>query len=309
MPRNLDMTALRSFVMVADAGGVTRAAGMLNLTQSAVSMQLKRLEESLDLQLLDRSARRIALTASGEQLLGYGRRILALNDEVYSRLTAQEFEGELRLGVPHDVVYPNLPCVMQRFAAEYPRVKIHLVSCNTPWLKDQFARGNCELILTTEEGLDPSGETLDTRPLVWIGAPGGSAWKTRPLRLAFENGCIFRKTVQARLDEAGIPWEIAVESTSSRTIEATISADLAVHAAIDGTAPPYSAKIDHGGALPGLGLMNINLYGGEATGDQPRDTLAAMVRRAYTPEMRAPAASVRRAGLDHDLAGALPAAQ
>jgi DNA-binding transcriptional LysR family regulator len=109
MARNLDITALRSFVAVADCGGVTRAAGYLNLTQSAVSMQLKRLEESLDSHLLDRSARTIALTASGEQLLSYARRMLELNDEVYGRLTAQEYEGEIVLGVPHDIVYPSIP--------------------------------------------------------------------------------------------------------------------------------------------------------------------------------------------------------
>lgn len=104
MPRNLDLTALRSFVAVADCGGVTRAAGALNLTQSAVSMQLKRLEESLDTKLLDRSSRQISLTAAGEQLVSYARRMLELNDEVYARLTATEFEGEIVLGVPHDIV-------------------------------------------------------------------------------------------------------------------------------------------------------------------------------------------------------------
>src|SRR6056297_186316 len=101
MPRNLDLTALRSFVAVADTGGVTRAAGLLNLTQSAVSMQLKRLEESLNTSLLDRSGRTIGLTTQGEQLLSYARRMLQLNDEIYGRLTATEFEGELKLGVPH----------------------------------------------------------------------------------------------------------------------------------------------------------------------------------------------------------------
>ena len=91
--RNLDLTALRSFVAVAEEGGVTKAAGFLNLTQSAVSMQLKRLEELLGLELLDRSGRTIALTASGEQLLAYARRMIALNDEVIGRLTDQAFEG------------------------------------------------------------------------------------------------------------------------------------------------------------------------------------------------------------------------
>ena len=91
MRRNLDITALRSFVAVADMGGVTRAATMLNLTQSAVSMQLKRLEESLDATLLDRSGRRIALTAEGERLAVLGRRIIALNDEIFAQMRDDAF--------------------------------------------------------------------------------------------------------------------------------------------------------------------------------------------------------------------------
>ena len=95
MPRNLDLTSLRSFVAVADAGGVTRAAGFLNLTQSAVSMQLKRLEESLGTKLLDRSARTIALTPTGERLLTYARRMLDLNDEIFARMTDQANAGSI----------------------------------------------------------------------------------------------------------------------------------------------------------------------------------------------------------------------
>ena len=175
MARNLDITALRSFVAVADCGGVTRAAGYLNLTQSAVSMQLKRLEESLDSHLLDRSARTIALTASGEQLLSYARRMLELNDEVYGRLTAQEYEGEIVLGVPHDIVYPSIPQVLQQFHANFPRMRVNLVSSYTLKLKEMFARGEADLIMTTEDGLDAGGETIAELPLVWIGAIGGSA--------------------------------------------------------------------------------------------------------------------------------------
>ncbi|MFV2003060.1 MAG: LysR family transcriptional regulator, partial [Paracoccaceae bacterium] len=162
MPRNLDMTALRSFVAVADAHGVTRAAGFVNLTQSAVSMQLKRLETALDAQLLDRSARTIALTSAGEQLLGYARQMLALNDEVYARLSDQAFEGEVVFGVPHDIVYPSIPQVLQRFHAEYPRVRVQLVSSNTGALKQRFRRGECDIILTTEDQCDAGGETIAT---------------------------------------------------------------------------------------------------------------------------------------------------
>ncbi|HGG63177.1 MAG TPA: LysR family transcriptional regulator, partial [Rhodobacteraceae bacterium] len=185
MPRNLDMTALRSFAAVAEAGGVTKASGFLNLTQSAVSMQLKRLEESLDLKLLERNGRGVVLTGAGEQLLGYARRMLALNDEVFGRLTNQAYEGEVVLGVPHDIVYPAIPQVLQRFAAEYPRMNVRLVSSYTKGLRKMFERGECDMILTTEDTLEAGGVTLMTLPLIWIGAPGGSAWKSRPLRLAY----------------------------------------------------------------------------------------------------------------------------
>ncbi len=281
MPRNLDMTALRSFVAVAESGGVTKAAGFLHLTQSAVSMQLKRLEESLNLDLFDRSGRSIALTAAGEQLLSYARRMLALNDEIFNRLTAHEYEGEITLGVPHDIVYPNIPTVLRRFNTEYPRVKVQLISSFTRRLKDQFARGEVDIILTTEEGLDQGGETLATLPLVWVGAPEGTAYKQRPLRLAYEHNCIFRQGVQKALDAQGINWEMAVESDSTRTIEATVSADLAVHTMIEGTEPKHFERIQHGGSLPSLTSMNINLYRSALDEGPMISDLAQFLRASY----------------------------
>ena len=281
MPRNLDLTALRSFVAVADAGGVTRASGFLNVTQSAVSMQIKRLEEALGLQLLDRSARSVTLTASGEQLLGYARRLLSLNDEVYARLTYQAYEGEIVLGVPGDIVYPSIPQVLHRFAADFPRMKVHLVSSLTRTLRPMFERGECDLILTTEEDVPRGAEPLAELPLVWIGALGGTAWKQRPLRLAFERGCIFRQGVQRALDTAGIDWEMAVESDSTRTVEASVSADLAVHVAIDGTQVQQVERIAHGGALPDLASTRINLYVANRMQDRPVQALAALIRQAF----------------------------
>ncbi len=293
MPRNLDLTALRSFVTVAEAGGVTRAAGVMNLTQSAVSMQLKRLEEMLGLTLLDRSARTIGLTPAGEQLLSYARRMLSVNDEIFSRMTAQQFEGEVTLGVPHDIIYPVIPTILQRFAAEYPRVRVQLVSSFTRTLKDQFRRGEADIILTTEDDCDSGGRTLATVPLVWVGAPGGQAWRQRPLRLAYEERCIFRQGVQRRLDEAGIPWEMAVETNSSRTIEATVSADLAVHSMLAGTEPRHFEQIAHGGALPDLRHVNINMYVSDPRDGPMVPDMAAMILSAY--QARQPVAHLVRA--------------
>lgn len=279
--RNLDITTLRSFVAVADSGGVTRAAGFLHLTQSAVSMQLKRLEELLGLDLLDRSGRTIALTASGDQLLAYARRMVALNDEVIARLTDQAFEGEITLGVPHDIVYPAIPRVLQRFNAAFPRVKVQLISSFTRKLKEQFAKGECDLILTTEASGNTESETLAECPLCWIGAPNGSAWRQRPLRLAFGRYCTFRPKVITALDDADIPWDMVVETESDRTIEATVSADLAVHTMIDGMKPPHLIQIDHGGALPDLPVQMINLYGANAANSQVLIELADLLRQNF----------------------------
>ncbi|WP_299879739.1 LysR family transcriptional regulator [uncultured Sulfitobacter sp.] len=279
--RNLDITTLRSFVAVADAGGVTRAAGFLHLTQSAVSMQLKRLEEMLDMQLFDRSGRTIALTSSGEQLLAYARRMVALNDEVISRLTDQAFEGEMTLGVPHDIVYPAIPQVLKQFHALYPRVKVHLEASYTKTLKDQFARGACDIILTTEQGLDQGGQTLCTKDLIWVGAPGGTAWRQRPLQLAFCKFCMFRGPITVELDKQNIPWEMNVDTESDRAVEASVSADLAVHAVVDGTQPPFLERIEHGGALPPLTPQKINLYADSGQNGEVHKALVSLLQGAF----------------------------
>ncbi|RYH01854.1 LysR family transcriptional regulator [Salipiger sp. IMCC34102] len=281
MIRNLDLTALRSFVTVAEAGGVTRAAGLLNLTQSAVSMQLKRLEEQLGLSLMDRSGRTIGLTSAGEQLLGYGHKVLGLNDEIFSRLTAQEYSGTLRLGLPYDIVYPFMPQVLKAFSAAFPRMRLQMISEPTVRLKEAFARGECDLILTTESAPDAGGEALVTLPLVWVGAVGGTAWRQRPLPWAYCKNCIFRSATIRALEEAGIPWEMAVDSEMDSTVNAATSGDLGVQAMLRTAIPPQCEQIDHGGVLPDLPDVKIVLY---AQGGDRSDAIARlteMLRVSY----------------------------
>ncbi|SHG44351.1 LysR family transcriptional regulator [Cognatishimia maritima] len=279
--RNLDVTTLRSFMAVADLGGVTKAAGFLNLTQSAVSMQLKRLEELLGVSLLDRSGRTVALTPEGEQLLGYARRMVSLNDEAVRRLTHDDFEGELRLGVPYDIVYPAVPQVLQQFASAYPRVKVILNFSFTRALKEEFEKGDFDLILTTESTPMAGAETLCTMPLVWVGAPGGASWRRRPLRFASSRRCLFRPPTLAALDRAGLEWESAIDSHSDRAIEATVSADLAVMTMLEGTEPPRLEVINHGGSLPDLGEQYVNMYGDDAVKGEALATLADMLRQSF----------------------------
>ena len=281
MARTLDLVALRSFVAVVDAGGVTRAAGLLNLTQSAVSMQLKRLEEALNLGLFARAARKLTLTPEGEQLLGFARRMLALNDEALARLTSSSFEGEIRLGVPHDIVYPAIPGILKRLSAQFPRVRVNLVSSFTVLLKDSFQRGELDLILTTEDTAGPGAEELASRLLVWVGADEGTIWQKRPLRIGFKDTCIFRRRAVAALDAAGIPWEMAVDGESEQAIEATVAADLAISARLTNTMPQGLYPIDAKGVLPDLGAQTICLYAAPTLQGEAADLLRQEIRNAY----------------------------
>lgn len=281
MPRNLDLASLRSFVTVADVGGVTRAAGYLNLTQSAVSMQIKRLEEALGMILFLRAARKLALSPEGEQLLSYGKRMLALNDEALSQLAATCCQGEIRLGVPHDVVYPAIPGILRRMAQAYPRVRINLVSSFTILMKQDFARGAFDVMLTTEDTPDPGAEVLSTRQLVWVGAPDGNAWQRRPLRLGFKDTCIFRPRAQSALDAAGIPWEMATGGESEQAVEATVAADLAVSVRLASSIPEGMSVIGAENQLPPVGDMKLALYRGARRSDEALDLLVSELRCAY----------------------------
>ncbi len=278
--RNLDLGVLRSFMTVADAGGVTRAAGILNLTQSAVSMQLKRLEETLGVSLLERSGRGLRLTSSGEQLLHYSRKLVALNDEAWGKLTAEDYEGELRLGVPHDVIYPTIPQVLKKFSADFPRMKVQLISLPSLTLKKQFAQGECDLILTTELQPDAGGEILALKKLVWIGAINGSTWRERPLRVAFCSNCIFRPGTVEELGKSGIPWEYAVDSENDNAVEAAVSADLAIHVTMEGNLPAQTEAIDHGDSLPDPGRTGIVMYV-QKSASAPIAGMADILRAAF----------------------------
>jgi DNA-binding transcriptional LysR family regulator len=281
MPRNLDLAALRSFVTVAEVGGVTRAAGYLNLTQSAVSMQIKRLEDALGMQLFLRAARKLALSPEGEQLLSYGRRMLALNDEALSRFSVAACCGPIRLGVPHDVVYPAIPGILRRMAQAYPMVQVNLVSSFTVIMKEAFRRGEFDMILTTEGTPDPEAEVLSSRQLVWVGAPGGNAWQRRPLRLGFKDSCIFRPTAQAALDAAAITWEMATGGESEQAVEATVAADLAITARMAGSIPPGTEVILGENQLPPLGEMKLALYRANRQDDEAVAFLMSELRCGY----------------------------
>lgn len=282
MARHLDLAALRSFVAVVDSGGVTKAAGLLHLTQSAVSMQVKRLEESLGRSLLTRVGRGVEPTCDGLELASLARRLLHLNDEIWQRMTTSAFEGSLRLGVPHDIVYPQTPWILRKFNEDHPRVQVKLVSEPSARLREMVEDGRCDVIVTTEDGVGSGGVTLSHRRLVWVGAPNGRAYLRRPVSVAYEKQCAFRPLVFEALDAVGLPWEWSVDTSNFDGMIATMAADLAVSALLEGTTPRALAEIDHGGSLPSLPSLRINLYVARGPNAELSERLGRLVREAYS---------------------------
>lgn len=261
MPRNIDTALLRAFTAVAETGGMTSAARLLNVTQAAVSQQIKRLEDSFGSSLFERDRRGFRLTPTGERLLARAQRLLSINDEIWSTMTAPDVTGEVRVGIPADIVRPYLPSVLRRFYEAWPRTLVTLVCDSSQRLLAKLDDGEMDLAMTTEAGCGRHGETLLTRPLVWVGARGGHAWERDPLPIATgDDSCSFRPVVLKTLTEAGRDWRSVCEVNSFEPICATVEADLAVAPLLASTVPEGIQILGASSGLPRLPDFSVNLY-------------------------------------------------
>jgi len=279
--RNLDMGTLRSFVTIAESGSMTRAASRLFLTQSAISMQIKRLETSLGLSVFERSAQGMTTTSEGEQLLQFANQMLSLNDEAMGRLTSPDYEGVIRFGAPCDVIYPHVPGILREFSRDFPRVQLKFSSGQSINLRDQFERGLQDVVMTTEREPGPGGTVVSSQPLIWTGAEDGYAWKKRPLPLGISKTCAFRSTVTKALEDAELDWIDIVNSTDVIAVEAMISADLCIGAELECVKDSGRLPIDHRSQLPELPEFSIVLYGADNPGNQLAKSLVEYLLRAY----------------------------
>jgi len=279
---NLDLGTLRSFVTIADSGSMTRAAGRLFMTQSAISMQIKRLEKSLGLSVFERTAQGMSPTTEGEQLLHFANQMLAINDEVMGRLTSPDYEGKIRLGAPGDVIYPHIPGILKEFSRDFPRVQIRFSSGPTVNLKNQYKQGLLDVMLTTERVASPGGSIINTQPLIWTGAVDGNAWKKRPLPLGISRNCAFRSSAIKMLDDSGLEWIDVVASQDDTAALAMVSADLCVSAELECVKNSGRIAIDHGGSLPVLPEFSVVLYSVDAPGNQLGQTMVDYLLRAFS---------------------------
>jgi DNA-binding transcriptional LysR family regulator len=282
MRRDIDTALLRAFVAVVETGSVTAAAALLNLTQAAVSQQIRRLEELFGTQLFERHHKRLALRPDGERLLSHAHKLIALNDEVWGAMSAPAYEGEVRLGVPHDIVGPYLPPILNRFDRAWPRVRVSLKCTTTPQLLELLRKGEIDLTLTTEQRCGASGETLLEDDLVWAGARNGTAHKRDPLPVSLgDEKCEFRPVVLKALRGAGRDWRPVCEVSSMEPLLASIEADLGVAALLRTTIPKYLQLIDRDRRLPRLPKFLINMYLPPARQSEIAVELARNIRQEF----------------------------
>jgi DNA-binding transcriptional LysR family regulator len=258
--RNIDIALLRAFVAVAETGQMTTAAKVVNRSQGAVSQQIMRLESAFGLVLFERQKNQIArLTRDGEKLLSKAHRLIAANDAVVAEMREPDFTGEVKLGVPHDVVGVLMPPVLRTFRQEHPNVLITLVSDSTKTLRLLLREGAIDLTVTTELDRADRGDHLLSDQLVWVGARDGDAGRRRPLSVALgKQDCGFRAVAVKALTGARIKWRPICQVGSLEPVFATLEADMAVAPFLSRTVPDRLMILRAAG-LPALPRFNVNL--------------------------------------------------
>ncbi len=270
---NLDPDLLRAFVAVAEHRSFTRAAILLNRTQSAVSMQIKRLEDRLGAELFTRTKANVDLSAAGEALLGYARQILSLNDEAVGRLAERKIEGTVRLGVMDDYGTCVVPPLLSSFLAGYPRIHVEMETGLTASMPARLGEAYDLVIAMHPEGRG-DGEFLRREPAVWAASASHAVEHQTPLPVAlYPQGCLFRKWAMEALDAARRPWRLAFVSHSLAAVEAVAAQGLAVTVVKAGTFPPSLRVLTDQDGLPKLPAADICLH--RATDLSPAGALLA----------------------------------
>lgn len=258
---NLDIDLLRAFATVADVGGFTRAADILLRRQSTLSLQIKRLEDALGHRLLERSSRRVRLTAEGEALLPHVRQMLDLNDRIVARLNEPALAGNVRLGTPEDFATTHLPNVLARFAQAHPGVQLEVTCDLTLNLMTRFRRGDFDLVLVKREPeRSDRGVRVWREPLVWVAAERLTLPGQGPLPLVLSPPpCVYRKRATDSLNAARRPWRIAYSCASLAGQHAAVKAGLGMTVLPKDMVPAGLAAIERREGLPDLHDTEIAL--------------------------------------------------
>ncbi|MEF2553621.1 LysR substrate-binding domain-containing protein [Aurantimonas sp. A2-1-M11] len=279
---NLDMDLARTMVAIADTGNFSRAAEQVHRSASAISLQVKKLEDMVGRELFRRDARSVSLTTDGEIFLGYARRLLKLNDEAFSRFLSICCEGSVRLGVPNDNGVVAMPEILKRFAQTHPKVEVEVRLDRTEELRRRCRAGELDLAVFSHDERRDGPDYIHCEPLVWVGARGGLAAAERPLPLALaDTGCAWRGMALAALDAAEIDYRVAYSSEFCSGQLAAVAADLAIAPLPISVASGDIVRLGAEHGLPRLGDYRMTLArrdGAGAVADALADHVTASFR-------------------------------
>ncbi|MCO5063342.1 MAG: LysR substrate-binding domain-containing protein [Rhizobiaceae bacterium] len=254
MQAPLDLDQLHTFVTIADTGSFTRTASEVHRTQSAVSMQMRRLEERIGKPLFEKDGRTNRLTEDGEKLLNYARRIIRLNREILAAFDDSSLEGHIRIGTPDDYADRFLPEIMARFSRSNPRVEMSVICEPTPGLRDHIRNGNLDIAIVTHNEEKGPSEIVRTEPLLWVTSANHTVHEETPLPVAFGRpNCIWRRAGTDVLEQMGRDYRVLFTSFSATVIAAAVLSGLAVSVLAECALRPgmrVLTEADGFGALP-----------------------------------------------------------
>ena len=276
--QDLQIDWLKSFVAAVDAGSLSSAAPEVHRSQSAVSMQIKKLESAAGYRLLDRGARQLQLTHEGQTLLGYARRMLDLHAEAQAALRGDSLSGVVKLGVPDDYASRYLTPVLKRFAPRHGGVEIQLDCEQSTALIPRVASGDLDLALVSRDH-PRRGTLLFHEPMVWVGSTQFDIWRRDPLPIAvYEAASLGRRSAINSLALQGRPYKVVYNSSSLAGQIAAVESGLAVAALTQCSAPPHLRVLGLDEGLGPLAPMEVALYRSQASrGSKAVDSLHRML--------------------------------
>ncbi|MBV8927199.1 MAG: LysR family transcriptional regulator [Bradyrhizobium sp.] len=290
-PPTLDPELLQAFLAVAEQRSFTRAAARLNRTQSAISMQIKRLEHRLGVELFHRTKANVDLSPAGEGLLGYARRLLSLNDEAVAHLRERKIEGVVRLGVMDDYGTSVVPPLLASFLAGYPLIHVEMETGLTSSMPARLGKAY-DLVIAMHPAGRGDGEFLCREQAVWATSAEHPVEEQDPLPVAlYPQGCLFRRWAMEALDAAKRRWRLAFVSHSLAAVESIAAQGLAVTVVKSGTFPSRLRPLSERDGLPGLPAADICLH--RATNLSDAGVLLADHLRLAISSERPPAARAR----------------
>jgi DNA-binding transcriptional LysR family regulator len=260
--QTLDLAIMRTLLAAVETGSFAAAARKVGRSESAVSLQIKRLEEQIGEPVFLRTGKQMTLTGAGARLVEYARRLLDLNDEALSVTSETSIDGTVTLGVPHDVTETWLPAVIEGFRRSHPSATLKVVEGRSAILLRRLADDQIDLAIVFSASRPGNALWSADLPMVWIGRNDFNLRKNEPLQLAaFDPPCFFRAVAIASLEQADIDWSIGYASNTLPDLWSAVKLGLGVAVRTPAAVPAGLTILDGKFGLPDLPPFHVSLCG------------------------------------------------